>query len=182
MIVPLILAQGGGIVDRAKDVATQFGGNWTLFFSQVISFLIVAGLLRKFAYKPIIDVLEERRQRIAESLRNADKIKEQLADAEARHTEILTRANGEAQKMIEEARASAAVLAEKRQQQAITEAEQIIVKAREAIELEHERMLADLRREMGRLVVATTAKVTGKILTLDDQKRLAEEATREIAA
>ena len=182
MIASLILAQGGGIADRAKDVALQFGGNWTLFFSQIISFLIVAGLLRKYAYKPIIDVLEERRQRIAESLENAAKIQQQLADAEARHAEILDRANAAAQKMIDEARASAAVLAEKRQQQAIAESEQIIATAREASKLEHERLLADLRREMGRLVVATTAKVTGKILTLDDQKRLAEEATREIAA
>ena len=182
MIAPIILASSGGIADRAKDVALQFGGNWTLFFSQVISFLIVAALLQKFAYRPIIDVLEERRKRIAEGLENADKIKQQLADAEFRHQEILNKANQEAQKMIEEARASAAVLAEKRQQQAITEAEQIIVKAREAIEMEHEKMLADLRREMGRLVVATTAKVTGKILTVDDQKRLADEAVREIAA
>jgi F-type H+-transporting ATPase subunit b len=43
-------------------------------------------------------------------------------------------------------------------------------------------MLAELRREVGRLVVDTTAKVTGKVLTLDDQKRLAEETNRELAA
>ena len=55
-------------------------------------------------------------------------------------------------------------------------------KARQATEAEHARMLAELRREVGRLVVATTAKVTGKALTLDDQQRLTEETNRELAA
>jgi F-type H+-transporting ATPase subunit b len=55
-------------------------------------------------------------------------------------------------------------------------------KARQATQAEHAKMLADLRREVGRLVVDATAKVTGKVLTLEDQKRLAEETNRELAA
>lgn len=182
MIAPLILAQSGGLADVAKDVAEQFHFNWILFLSQIVSFLIVAGLLYAFAYNPILEVLEERRKKIADGLANAAKIKQQLADAEAKHAEILSRANDEAQKMIEEARSSAAALAEKRQQQAIADAEAIITKAREALTLERDRAFADLRREVGRLVVDTTGKVTGKVLTSDDQRRLSEEAAREIAA
>ena len=84
--------------------------------------------------------------------------------------------------MIHEARASAAALAQTRQQEAIAEAEGIIVQAREASVLERDRMLAELRREVARLVVNTTGKVTGKVLTVEDQRRLSEEAAREIAA
>ena len=62
------------------------------------------------------------------------------------------------------------------------EAEQIVNKAREAAEREHHKMLATLKREVARLVIDTTGKVTGKILTADDQRRLSEEAEREIAA
>ena len=127
-------------------------------------------------------MLEERRTRIAEGLQNAEKIKAQLADAENRHAEILARANEEAQKMITEARASAAALAEKRQQDAIAEAEGIIAKAKEAIELERARAFTELRGEVARLVVATTGKVIGKVLTAEDQKRLSEDAASEIAA
>jgi F-type H+-transporting ATPase subunit b len=58
----------------------------------------------------------------------------------------------------------------------------IIVKAREAAAQDHERMLADLKREVGRLVVQTTANVTGKILTPEDQRRMAEETAKQIAA
>ncbi len=63
-------AADGGIIHQT---ATQFGVTWPLFISQVISFAVVAFLLQRFAYKPILKVLEERRQRIAEGLANAER-------------------------------------------------------------------------------------------------------------
>ena len=175
------LIAASGFADTAKDLADTFGWNWQLFLSQVISFTIVALLLRRFAYKPILAILEERRRRIEEGLLNADKIKQELAEAEKRYAEILAKANAQAQKMIDEARESSAHLTERKQQEAVTSAEQIIAKAREAAALERERTMAEMKRELGRLVVDTTAKVTGKVLTPDDQKRLQEEAARQVA-
>jgi F-type H+-transporting ATPase subunit b len=179
MFIPLIAASS--LTDIAKDTAEQFGWNPWLFLSQVISFTAVALLLRKFAYQPILRVLHERRDRIEESLRNAERIKQELADAEKRHAEILAKANAEAQKMIDDARQSAGIVAERKQQEAIANAEQIMAKAREAAALEHERTMQQLKQELGRLVIDTTAKVTGKVLTPDDQRRLQEEAARQVA-
>jgi F-type H+-transporting ATPase subunit b len=182
MLSVLFLAQANtGILESARQTADTFGWNWQLFLSQVVSFCIVAFLLRRFAYKPILGVLEERRQRIAEGLLNAEKIKKQLAEAEQRHADILAKANTEAQKMIDEARESSAHLAERKQQEAIAAAEQIITKARETSAIEHERTMESLKRELGRLVVDTTAKVTGKVLTTEDQRRLQEETSRQLA-
>jgi F-type H+-transporting ATPase subunit b len=171
----------GSISEIARDTAETFGWNPKLFLAQVISFIIVAVLLRAFAYKPILAVLQQRRDQIAQAQLNAEKIKQQLAQAEQRHAEILAKANAEAQKMIDEARASASVVAERKQQDAIAAAEQIVAKAREASAIEHERTMAQLKRELGRLVVDTTAKVTGKVLTSEDQRRLQEEASRQLA-
>jgi F-type H+-transporting ATPase subunit b len=183
MLSVLFLAQANtGILESARQTADTFGWNWQLFLSQVVSFCIVAFLLRRFAYKPILGVLEERRRRIEEGLINADKIKKELAEAEKRYQEILAKANADAQKMIDEARESSAHLAERKEQEAIAAAEQILAKAREASALEHERTMAELKRELGHLVVETTAKVTGKVLTSDDQRRLQEEAARQLAA
>jgi len=183
MLSVLFLAQANtGILESARQTADTFGWNWQLFLSQVVSFCIVAFLLRRFAYKPILAVLEERRRRIEEGLINAEKIKQELAKAEKRYQEILAKANADAQKMIDEARESSAHLAERKEQEAIAAAEQILAKAREASALEHERTMAELKRELGRLVVDTTAKVTGKVLTRDDQRRLQEEAARQLAA
>jgi F-type H+-transporting ATPase subunit b len=171
-----------GALDQARETAETFGFDWKIFFSQVVSFVIVALVLRQFAYKPILAVLEERRQRIAEGLLNAEKIKQQLAEAEQRHAEILAKANAQAQKMIDEARESSAHIAERKQQEAVVAAEQIMAKAREASAIEHERTMTELKRELGRLVVNTTAKVTGKVLTPEDQRRLQDEAARQIAS
>jgi F-type H+-transporting ATPase subunit b len=177
----IIAAAGGGFSEMLHDTAETFGWNAWLFLSQVISFVIVALLLQRFAYKPILAVLEERRRRIEEGQLNAEKIKKQLAEAEARYAEILAKANAEAQKMIDEARESGAHLAERKQQEAIAAAEQIIAKAREASAIEHDRTMESLKRELGRLVVDTTAKVTGKVLTTEDQQRLQEETARQLA-
>jgi F-type H+-transporting ATPase subunit b len=180
--VVLFAAQGGEIVDLAKSIGEQFGFNTSLFVSQVISFLIVALLLRKFAYKPIVNVLEARRQEIAQSLANAEKIKQELAQTEAARLKIMADANTQANKLIEEARAAASKVQEQETQRAIAAAEQIIAKAREAAALDHQRMLQDLRKEIGQLVVRTTAQVAGKILTMDDQKRLIDETNKQLAA
>jgi F-type H+-transporting ATPase subunit b len=165
-----------------RQTAHTFGVGWPHFISQVISFGIVAFLLQRFAYKPILEVLEQRRQRIAEGLANADRIKVELAKTEAARQEVLNQANLQANRLIEEARAAAARVQEQETQKAITAAEQIMTKAREAAAQDHARMLADLKREIGHLVVETTSRVTGKILTPDDQQRLAQETTRQLAA
>jgi len=163
------------------DTAETFGWSWQLFLSQVISFCIVAFLLRRYAYKPVQAVLEERRKKIEEGQLNVEKIKKELAEAEKRYQEIVAKGNADAQRMIDEAKESAAHLSERKQQEAIVAAEQIIAKAREAAALEHERTMEGLKREVGRLVVETTAKVTGKVLDPDDQRRLQEESARQLA-
>jgi len=173
---------GSDLAETAKDTALRFGWDLPHFAAQVISFLIVAGLLFKFAYKPILTALEERRQQIADGLANAEKIKAELAKTEAARLEVLDQANTQANQLIEEARSAAARVREQETQKAIAAAEQIIAKAREAAAADQARMLTELKREVGRLVVQTTAAVTGKILTPEDQKRLAEETTRQLAA
>jgi F-type H+-transporting ATPase subunit b len=95
---------------------------------------------------------------------------------------MLIQANAEATKLIEEARAAAARVQQQETQKAIAAAELIIVKSREAAAQDHERMLIELKREVGRLVVQTTANVTGKILTPEDQRRMAEETAKQLAA
>jgi F-type H+-transporting ATPase subunit b len=111
----IFAASSGGVTDILRETAETFGWNWKLFVSQVISFCIVALLLRRFAYKPILAILEERRRKIEEGQLNAEKIRKELAEAEKRYQEIVSKANTDAQKMIDEARTSAAHLSERGQ-------------------------------------------------------------------
>jgi F-type H+-transporting ATPase subunit b len=172
-----VAAEGGG---QVETIAQTFGVNWPHLIAQIISFGIVCALLYKLAYKPILQMLETRRQQIASGLANAEKIKAELARIEVERREVLTKADTEGKRLIEEARAAAARVQAEETQKALASAEQVLVRAREATERERERMLADLRREIGRLVLQTTASVTGKVLTPDDHRRLSEETARQL--
>jgi F-type H+-transporting ATPase subunit b len=176
----VLLAQGG-VTGAVKEIADNFGVDWSHLIAQIVSFGIVAFLLHKFAYKRVLTVLEERRQRITEGLKNAERIKEELNKTEAARQEVLAQANAQANRLIEEARAAAARVQETETQKAIAEAAQIIAKAQEAAAVEKARTMSELRREIGRLVVQTTGRVAGKVLTSEDQQRLAEETTRQLA-
>jgi len=164
------------------SIAETFGLYWPNLIAQIILFFIVYFVLKRFAFKPIIAMLEERRRRIEEGQINAERIKQQLAEAQAKYEEILAKANAEAQHLIDEVKASGERLAEEKRQAATTEAQEIIRRTHEALSLERERTLADLKREHGRLVVETTEKVTNKILTPQDHQTINEETARQIAA
>ena len=170
-------AEGGGQVGR---IARTFGVDWPHLMAQVISFSIVCLLLYLFAYKPILKMLSTRRELIAQGLVNSEKIKAELVKTEVQRQEVLTRAGVEASQFVEEARSAATRLREQEKQKAISAAEHIMEQARAAAASDHTKMLAQLKREVGRLVVQTTAAITGKVLTTEDQQRLAEETAREL--
>jgi F-type H+-transporting ATPase subunit b len=172
-----VLMSGGGEVGA---IAQTFGVDWPHLIAQIISFCIVCIILQRFAYKPVLNMLAQRRQQIAESLADSERIKADLARNELQRQQILAKANAQARQLIEEAHTAAARVQQVETENAIREAEQIIGKAREAAGQERVRMLAELKGEVGRLVVQTTASVAGKVLTDDDQRRLAEETEKQL--
>jgi len=151
------------------------------FFSQVIIILIVYAILRKFAFGPVLAMLEERRRRIADGEANLEKAREQMEQAEANVQAILDKANQDADRLITEAKESAEAVREQKTQEAISEAGQIISKANEAAKLEHEQLMTELKRDFGRLVIDTTSKVTGKVLDDSDQERINQETAGQVA-
>jgi len=176
-LVLLAGQQSGGQIEK---ITRTFGVDWSHLLAQIISFCIVCALLYRWAYRPILRVLAERRKQIAQGLANTEKIKAELARTEAHRQEVMLRANVQATSIIEEAHAAAARVQQQETQKAIAAAEQIILKAREAATQDYEQMLAELKHEVGRLVVQTTATVAGKVLTAEDQRRLAEETAKQL--
>jgi len=175
----LLAAQPEG---QVSQLARTFGVDWTHLGAQLISFGIVCAVLYKFAYGPVLTILEERRQQIALGLANADKIKAELDRTEVQRQEVMQQAFLQSGKVIEEARAAAALILEKETQKAIASAEQIIVKAQEAAAQDRARMLGELKRQLVHWAVQAATGVTGKILPPDVQWRLAEETARQLAA
>jgi F-type H+-transporting ATPase subunit b len=178
----LILSAVAQSEGQVAQVARTFGVDWQHLGSQIISFSIVCAVLYRFAYQRILVMLQQRREQIALGIANAEKIKAELDKTETLRQEVLAQAHSQGAKFIEDARAAAARVQQEETKKAIAAAEQIMAKAHEAASQEHDQMLAELKREVGRLVVQATTTVTGKILTAEDQRRLAEETSKQIAA
>lgn len=164
------------------QIFEQFGVTWPKFIAQLVLFIIVYFVLNRFAFGPLLKVLEERRKRIEEGQLNAEKIKKQLAEAELRYQEVLRKANDDAQILLEESRKNNEAFSQREMEKAVKESAAIVERARHEITSERNRMVDEVKREMVSLVVKTTAKVAGKVLSPEDQKRLSEEAAKDLVS
>ena len=169
-------------MDQIGEILSNLGVTWPKFIAQIIIFLLVYTILKKFAFGPITAILEERRKRIEENEADREKIKAQLADSESTAAAKIAEANEAANRMIAEAKESAAAVADKEKQAAAKEAQDIIAKAREATKLEREQQLASLKKDFGKLVIDATGKVTGKVLSGDDQEKINKETAAQLAS
>ena len=162
-------------------ILDQLGIDFPKIIAQIIIFGIVYLILSKYAFGPVTALLEQRRTRIAEGEANLDQIRLNLASSQAQAAAALDKANADATRIIKEASDAAASIAEQKKQDAVAEAQNIIAKAKEATELERARVMAELKRDFGRLVIDTTSKVTGKTLGSEDHERLNKEALAQIS-
>ncbi|MCS7063909.1 MAG: F0F1 ATP synthase subunit B [Methylacidiphilales bacterium] len=168
-------------MDAIAEILQRLEVNWPKLIAQAVNFGLVLLILWHFAFRKIIRLLDERQQKIAESVRNAERIQQELAQAEQQRKDILSRANEQANALIAEAMKTAEAQSQRKIQEAIRSAEILIQKAKEAIELDRQKMMTELKAEIARLVVQTTAKVVSITLTEDDHRRLREEAARQLA-
>lgn len=169
-------------MDQLRTTLVSFGVDWPKFFTTLVNFCVVLFLLHRFAYKPLLQVLDERRRRIEDSLKDSERIKEELAQAETRRQQILDQAEAKAEKMIEEARQGAQRVTEKKIHEASVQAEEIVRKAHAAAVLDRDKQFAELKKQIGYLVVDTTSRVVGKVITPEDEKRLQEETAKAVNA
>ncbi len=176
----LLAAQESG--GQIEQIARTFGVDWTHLAAQTVSFSIVCAVLYKFAYQKILVMLEERRRQIAQGIANAEKIQAVLDRTETQRQEVMADAYVKAAQAIEAAHAAAERVRQRETEKAVAAAEQIMIKARETAAQDHDRILAELKREVGRLVVQTTSMVAGRMLTQEDHRRLAEETAKQLAA
>jgi F-type H+-transporting ATPase subunit b len=151
------------------------GINGPFLLSQIVNFLILFGALYFLLWKPMLKMLSERKQRIAQGLEDAEQARrdreraqaeyeERIKQAEQEREAILARAAGEG----EQARAEALA-------QARAQAERVVAEGKEAVERERQRMLADLRGQVAALSIAAANKLIGEALDEQRQRRLIDE-------
>ena len=179
-MLPLLLA----VTEAAHEggIAEQFGLEPKLVAMQVISFLILFGVLYFFGIKPTIATMEERNAKIAAGLKHAEETQVRLAAAAQESAALIKAAQQQAQKVVDEARKVAKEFADKQNAEATARSADTIAKAQQAIELEHKKMLNEARGEIARLVVKTTEQVLAKKLSEADRAAYNDAASKELSA
>lgn len=163
------------------DILNQFGVQPILLLAQVVNFLILLFILKKFLYKPILKVLDERKKRIENSLKNAQEIERRLQKTTDESERIIAKTLKESQRILNETNAQAVQILEK----ANKAAEQIGLKAtadgKKIVELQKEILMRNIRENIGSLVTLVVEKVTGKRITLKDQKEIIDKEVRNLS-
>ncbi len=166
---------------KLHQLQTQFGIEGKYLLMQVISFSILAFVLYRFFFKPVLATVDERNQKIESGLKHAEEMQAKLAAAAQESTQIVRNAQLEAQKLIDESRRLAKDLSDKQQAEAMQRSADMIAKAQQASELAHKKMLDQARGEIARLVVTTTERVLAKQLTDADRAAYNATATKELS-
>src|SRR3954465_219125 len=180
-MLPILLAVTEA-AHESSGIVEQFGLEPKYVVMQVISFLILFGVLYFFGIKPTIGTMEERTKKISDGWRHAEETAARLAAAQTESAAIIKAAQLDAQKSIEEARKAAKEFGDKQQAEAITRAADLLAKAQQSIQLEHKKMLDQARGEIARLVVKTTEQVLAKKLSEADRAAYNGAAGKELAS
>lgn len=164
------------IGDTAQNIVTTFGVDLPMLIAQVVNFLIVAFVIWQFGLKKVLSTIKDREKQIADSLKNADRIKLELEETEKRQQETLQEASLSAKKTVSAAQDQAKAFIEAQKEDARKQAEEIVEKAKTAMELERQRILSDAREEIASLVIMTTSRVLEKELSDDEKSRFSSAA------
>jgi len=167
------------LVFSSCNAAEELGINWHGLLGQFISFGILIGVLLLFAYKPITKMLDERSQKIKESMDQAEYIKEQTAKTEKMVQEQIAEARRQGQDLIAQAEQIGERLKEESRQQAKQDAEAIVARARSEIQAENEEAIAQLRREFVDVAIQAAEKVINRALDKEAHRQLIEETLKE---
>lgn len=147
---------------------------------QLLMFIILLALLRKFAWQPLMNIMKQREEHIANEIDQAEKRRQEAEKLLAEQRELMKQSRQEAQALIENARK----LAEEQKEQIVAsaraEAERVKEAAKQEIEREKEQAMAALREQVASLSVLIASKVIEKELTEQDQRKLIEAYIKDV--
>ena len=153
-----------------------------LFIWTIITFLILLGLLAKFAWGPLLKALDERHATILKSLDDADKAQQELAQLQEKSAQLIAEARAEGQSIVAKSRAAAEVVREDLHQKAKTEAAAMVKATERQIQQETARAVQQIRHEVVDLSLSVASKLIKKNLTAEDNDALIQDSLSQIDA
>jgi F-type H+-transporting ATPase subunit b len=142
----------------------------------IVAFLITLFVLKRWAFGPIQKTIDERRDRIRQSLAEADHAREEARNLLEEHRKLIGQARQEAEEIRAEVRKDAEALRERAREEIEADRQRRLDETKRQIEAETSRSIAQIREEIAELTLLAASKVTGKVLDSSDQRRLIDEA------
>ena len=161
-----------------SELLTKLGIDWKLLIAQIINFLVLLFVLYKFAYGPIVAMLEKRQKKIEQGLADAEAARRNLEKSEEKQKEILKKARADFKVIVEKAHLQAEKSKSEIAAEAKAQAEKILADAKTQIGREKEKTIAEIKSEIGGLVVAAAEKVIGEKMDEGKDKKLIEKVIR----
>ena len=146
----------------------------------IVCFLICLFVLKRYAFAPIQQAIDERRDRIRQSLEEADRAREEAHELLEEHRQLIGQAKGEAEEILAEARRVAEANERRMRDETEAERQRRLDETHRQIEAETRRALDLIRTEVADLSLVAATKVTGKALDDADHRRLIDEAVGEL--
>lgn len=162
------------------EIFTNFGIQPVLLLAQIVNFLVILFVLKRFFYKPITKALDERKERIAESLKNADQIELRLKETEEKSVQILEKAQKEAQEILRSAKEDAQKMTDAANVDTKVQIEEALTAAKAQIEAQKEEMKQELENETVELVSAVVKKVLNRSLSAKEKQQLTSKSLSEL--
>ena len=163
------------------DILNQFGINPLLLAAQVVNFAILLFILKRFLYKPILKVLEDRKRKIEESLKNADEIERKLVEIEERQTEVLLKAATESEKIIKAAKEDAVLIIDEGHKTSEKIINNAYEESKKILQNERFKLEQEVKDNLSNIVTLALEKITGKVITPADQKRIIEKEVKNLS-
>lgn len=160
-------------------ILKDFGVEPIMLLAQMVNFAILLFILKRFLYKPILKVLEERKNKIATSMKQSEQIQKKFEELDVKQQEILDNARNESAQIIDAAKSEAKTLANQIQIEASNQTQLSLKRAQETLALEKQKMISEAKKEIVSVVTSATQKVIGKMMTKKDNDRLVTEAVNE---
>jgi F-type H+-transporting ATPase subunit b len=157
------------------ELLKTLGIDWRLLFWQIVNFLIVLFVLKRYAFGPIVEALAKRTEKLEQGLKDAASAKESLLSADKEKAAMIASARGEAGRILTETRTEAEAMRAETLAKAKSEVEEIVVRGRR-VASEKEAMVEAARSELGSIVVDAVARILPRVLTDKDKEKLVEEA------
>jgi len=164
------------------ELVHNLGIDWKVLLAQIVNFAILLFVLKKFAYRPLLKILNERREKIDEAIRRSRSVDEKMAEIEALKERILAAARAESEEILKKAEEAARKIQEEMLRDAHYKSEKLLQEAEKKIQAEREKIFQEVKKDIAGVVALAVEKSVGDLVGRETQEKMIKEALKIVAA